>query len=224
VHIWDDHDYGTANGDRSFRYRASATRAFVDYFPVYPGLSPHGLWQNFRYAETEVFVLDLRSQRDPDDQPDGRGNSMLGAEQKAWFLQRLAASTARWKFVVSSSVWNPHSKRTDSWYQFATERHEIIDFIKRHHVGGVIVISGDLHSNGGIDNGINSTFPEVSVPHTNPVNTKRCTGSNGCGKWSQGISVGSRKGGYALFTVAPRSVRIEVKGAKGAVRRELVVR
>jgi alkaline phosphatase D len=221
VHIWDDHDYGTGNGDRTFRYRTAATRAFLDYFPVYPRSSENGLWQRFSYAEAEFFVLDLRSQRDPDKQPDGPTKSMLGVEQKAWFLKTLADSSARWKFVVSSSVWNPHSKRVDSWHQFATEQGEIIHFIKRKHITGVIFISGDLHSNGGIDNGANSTFPEISVPHTN-LTSRACTGRI-CGRWSEGISATSTEGGYVLFTVTPAYVKTEIKGASGAVRRHLVI-
>ncbi len=50
VHIWDDHDYGTDNGNKKAWFKAIATQAFLDYFPTYPLPNPAaGLWQKFKY-------------------------------------------------------------------------------------------------------------------------------------------------------------------------------
>src|SRR5687768_17705662 len=38
---------------------------------------------------------------------------------------------------------------------------------RSNQIGGVIVVSADLHSGGGIDNGSNAGLPEITVPHTN---------------------------------------------------------
>jgi alkaline phosphatase D len=223
VHIWDDHDYGTADGDRTFKYRSLAMQAFSDDFPTYPLSSPsQGFWQSFRYAQAEVFVLDLRSARDPDKKPDSATKSMLGATQKAWLLNGLLTSTATWKFIVSSSVWNPHSKQDDSWAEFKHEQDEIVDFIRTNSITGVIFMSGDLHSAGAIDNGANSYFPEISVPNTN-TQSSTCTGDEGCGTWSEGYTVGWQYDGYAAFHVTPDAVVIEAMGATDGVRRILTV-
>jgi len=223
VHIWDDHDYGKGDGDKTFAYRSFAMRAFADDFPTYPRPSPsEGFWQSFRYGQAEVFVLDLRSQRDPDDARDGASKSMLGPTQKAWLLNGLLNSTATWKFIVSSSVWNPHSKQQDSWAEFKHEQDEIVDFIRTNSITGVIFMSGDIHSNGAIDDGTNSYFPEVSVPNTNTASFT-CTGLNGCGTWSEGYTVGLMAGGYAAFHVTPTSVTIEAKSVTGEIRHSLTV-
>jgi len=223
VHIWDDHDYGKADGDETFPYRSVAMQAFADDFPTYPLSSPtQGFWQSFRYAQAEVFVLDLRSARDPDTRRDDASKSMLGPTQKAWLLNGLLNSTATWKFVVSSSVWNPHSKQQDSWAQFKHEQDEIVDFIRTNSITGVIFMSGDIHSNGAIDDGTNSYFPEISVPNTNTASWT-CTGLNGCGTWSEGYTVGLMAGGYAAFHVTPSSVTIEAKGVSGDIRHNLTV-
>jgi alkaline phosphatase D len=223
VHIWDDHDYGTADGDKSFKYRSAAMQAFKDDFPTYPLSSPgQGFWQSFRYAQAEVFLLDLRSARDPDKKPDGPTKSMLGAMQKAWLLNGLRTSTATWKFIVSSSVWNPHSKQDDSWAEFKHEQDEIVDFIRTNAITGVIFMSGDLHSGGAIDNGTNSYFPEISVPNTN-TESSTCTGHEGCGTWSEGYTVGAEFDGYAAFHVTPDSVVIEAMGAPDGIRHILTV-
>ena len=190
VHIWDDHDYGDSDGDRTFKYRSFAMQAFGDDFPTYPLSSPsEGFWQSFRYAQAEVFVLDLRSARDRDSRQDDGTKSMLGATQKAWLLNGLLTSTATWKFIVSSSVWNPHSKQEDSWALYQREQHEIVDFIRTNSISGVIFMSGDIHSSGAIDDGTNSYFPEISVPNTN-TESMTCTGGGGCGTWSEGYTLG----------------------------------
>src|SRR4051812_5458584 len=215
VHIWDDHDYGTADGDRTFKYRLQAMQGFQDDFPTYPLSSlGQGFWQSFRYAQAEVFVLDLRSARDSDKDPDSAKKSMLGAAQKAWLLNGLRTSTATWKFVVSSSVWNPHSKQDDSWALYKHEQDEIVDFIRTNSITGVIFMSGDIHSGGAIDNGTNSYFPEISVPNTNAQSTT-CTGDEGCGTWSEGYDVGAEFDGYAAFHVTPDSVTIEAMRTNG---------
>jgi alkaline phosphatase D len=221
VHIWDDNDYG--DGDRTFKYRSIAMQAFGDDFPTYPLSSPSkGFWQRFRYAQAEVFVLDLRSARDPDKQRDSATKTMLGTTQKAWLLNALLTSTATWKFVVSSSVWNPHSKQSDSWALYKHEQDEIVDFIRANSITGVIFMSGDIHSGGAIDNGTNSYFPEISVPNTNTLSST-CTGGGGCGSWSEGFTVGPQYDGYAAFYVTPDSVTIEAKGTTGEIRHILTV-
>ena len=198
-------------------------QAFKDDFPTYPLSSPsQGFWQRFRYAQAEVFVLDLRSARDPDAKPDSGTKTMLGATQKAWLLDGLRTSTATWKFIVSSSVWNPHSKQSDSWALYKHEQNEIVDFIRSNSITGVIFMSGDIHSGGAIDNGTNSYFPEISVPNTN-TQSSTCTGGGGCGTWSEGYTVGAQYDGYAAFYVTPDSVTLEAKGLDGEIRHILTV-
>ena len=198
-------------------------QAFKDDFPTYPLSSPgQGFWQRFRYAQAEVFVLDLRSARDPDAKPDSGTKTMLGATQKAWLLDGLRTSTATWKFIVSSSVWNPHSKQSDSWALYQHEQNEIVDFIHSSSITGVIFMSGDIHSGGAIDNGTNSYFPEISVPNTN-TQSSTCTGGGGCGTWSEGYTVGAQYDGYAAFYVTPDSVTLEAKGIYGEIRHILTV-
>jgi len=47
-------------------------------------------------------VLDTRSHRSPNPDPDTPGKTMLGEEQRAWAVETLTTSDAVWKLVVSS--------------------------------------------------------------------------------------------------------------------------
>lgn len=223
-HIWDDHDYAKNNSGRTFAHKVMAYNAFKRYFPTYTLPNPNGgFWHSFRYAQAEFFVLDLRLQRDPPTDTDDSNKSMLdGAlianDQKDWLKDSLLASTAQWKFIISSSVWNTHSKTTDSWYAYQTERNELVDFIQTNEITGVIFITGDIHSGGAIDSGVNSTFPEISVPNTNIYQQNDCTGNDGCGTWDIGVLRPldvDKNGGYALITVSDEASGSATLMAKG---------
>jgi alkaline phosphatase D len=226
-HTWDDHDYGTNDSDKTFAGRADALQAFKEYYPL-PDDAPNpsaGIWHKFSYAQADFFVLDLRSQRDPNLSPPGPQKSMLDGDvipngQKQWLKDALIWSTARWKFILTSVPFNSTSKRIpkDAWSGFGNERAELIDYIHLHQIQGVIFVSGDLHSGGGIDDGSNSAFPEINVPHTNMPD-----GDTGeLGTWSEGIISGKEgRSGYALIHVSQNpldQVLLEAKGREGGSR------
>lgn len=201
-HMWDDHDYGANNGGGDAVYRDVATQAFLEYYPVGDRPNPDaGLWYSFRYGQVEVFMLDLRSQRDPFDDATIPVKSVLVREpmendQLQWLELGLLASTARWKVVVSTSVWNPHSKTNDSWMNYPEEQAEIVALVEDNNVDGVMIISGDIHSGGALDDGENSWFPELSVPVTNFF-SNACTGE--CGTWSVGLNdPDGNRAGYGM--------------------------
>ena len=92
--------------------------------------------------------------------------SMLGAEQKAWFLSRLKASRAPWKIWGSSLA--TLSSRADpqnlppgsppwggggfaslgggDWSTLITERGEIYDAVREAGITGFAIVAGDRHA------------------------------------------------------------------------------
>jgi alkaline phosphatase D len=93
--------------------------------------------------------------------------SMLGAEQKEWFLQRLRASRAPWKLwgnTVAMLDWRidfqnlppeiePRWPTTgyaqfieDDWSGYRTERAEILEVIRKEKIACVATLGGDRHA------------------------------------------------------------------------------
>jgi alkaline phosphatase D len=92
--------------------------------------------------------------------------SMLGAEQKAWFLSRIKASRAPWKIWGNSLA--TLAKRADpqnlpagsppwggagfaslgggDWADWTTERGEIFDAVRDAGVTGLAILAGDRHA------------------------------------------------------------------------------
>jgi alkaline phosphatase D len=228
-HLWDDHDTGENNDDDTWTGYAPALQAFKEFIPTVGLANPSaGDWHKFSYGQADVYMLDLRSQRSPDNVPDGPDKSMLDAtgisnDELTWFENSLLTSTATWKFVMSSVAFNPETKPSDNWAAFPTAREQLLDFIRDHHITGVIFVSGDIHSGGAIDDGTNSGLPEVSVPHTN-LNTDQVT-TGPPGVWSQGLISGADGGGYTLIRVLtdPAEVVLEEHAADGKLRMSYTV-
>jgi len=113
---WDDHevinDFGapwqswrTGDPERAgYAALVEAGRAaFFDWNPIerHPD-EPGRIYRAFRWgAHLEIFVLDARSYRDPNPEPDGEGRTLLGAAQRQWLIDGLIASEATWKLVSS---------------------------------------------------------------------------------------------------------------------------
>ncbi len=221
AHHWDDHDYGDNNGDKTYPYKERSLRVLKEFFPVYP-VSDYGDWQRFTYGHTDLFMLDSRSQRDPESDLDEPDKSMLDGDnlgtvgQLNWLLNGLKGSTARWKFILTPVPFNPTCKPKDSWGAYLYEREALVNFIKQNNITGVIFISGDLHA-GGIDDGSNSDFPEMVVPC---ANCRSCqTAWSDKGVWSVGYYgyPVTDCPGYSLVTVMtnPDKVLLEVKDEYG---------
>jgi alkaline phosphatase D len=172
-----------------------------------------GIWQKFSYVQVECFVLDCRSQRDPETDRDNANKSMLdgrnlGLEgQLHWLKHGLLTSTARWKIIFTSVVTNPTTKFSDGWGGYQTEWNSLKDFINTNNIQGVVFISGYLHL-GAIDNGIQAGFPEMCVSQPNGIADNCPTGQFGV--WSEGYYQGGCAG-YGLVKVLQNPDRLVLR-------------
>lgn len=93
--------------------------------------------------------------------------TILGAEQKAWFLERLKESKATWKIWGNTTAtldmradpqnlpagmtkawpWNGYAAFANAdWSNAYVERAEVYDFVREHGVTGFVTVAGDRHS------------------------------------------------------------------------------
>lgn len=147
--IWDDHDFGINNSDRTNPMREGSLRVFRQYWanPAFGTDGVPGVFFRYAYGGVDFFFLDGRYYRDPNAGPDGPGKTMLGAAQKQWFKQALGASEAPLKVVVSGSGWSTgDGPQGDTWSAFLHERNELFDFVRDQRIAGVVLLSGDTHA------------------------------------------------------------------------------
>ncbi|MCX6168474.1 MAG: alkaline phosphatase D family protein [Ignavibacteriales bacterium] len=149
--IWDDHDAATDDVWMGpYKDKPVWKMPMLDIFkeqwinPSYGSKEWPACWFNFKIADVEFFMLDGRFYRtDPYDV----NPTQLGPAQKAWLLNALKKSTAKFKVIASGTPWAYDSKPgvKDTWNGFHEERTEIFDFLADNNINGVILLSGDRH-------------------------------------------------------------------------------
>lgn len=90
--VWDDHDYGLDNSDRTQPGKERSLKTFNEIWPNPKSQAFHspGIWSRFTVGCTEFFLLDVRYHRSPNKDPDGSAKTMLG-------LNSLTGSRTRWQ-------------------------------------------------------------------------------------------------------------------------------
>ena len=145
--IWDDHDYGPNDSDRSYVLKDEALATFADYWPAaargMPGVP--GVFTHFQWADVEFFMLDDRYHRAPNDAPAAE-RQILGPEQTRWLLDTLTASQAPFKVVaVGGQFLNPLAVFETFAAIAPAERQRLLDQIAARRIEGVVFLSGDRH-------------------------------------------------------------------------------
>ncbi len=161
AYMWDDHDYGPNNSDRTSPGRPAALLAYRQFVPHYPLAFAGGddpVAQAWDLGRIRFVMTDLRSARDPARQ---ENPSMLGAEQKLWLKRQLLQHRDRPLTVWISTVpWTAEPRRgADHWGGYVEERREIADFLKENRIGNVVILAGDAHMLA-IDDGTNSDYAD----------------------------------------------------------------
>jgi phosphodiesterase/alkaline phosphatase D-like protein len=143
------------NGIRAYFEHLPVPRFRGDRRRVYRGL------RLGRHAE--LLLMDLHGYGDdyvcgfqippqPCPEADDPSLTMLGPRQKAWVKRRLAASRATWKLLgstvmmMSLDVAPGTSFNPGQWDGFTAERRELMQHCLDNDIGGVAVISGDIHT------------------------------------------------------------------------------
>jgi alkaline phosphatase D len=144
--IYDDHEFrndwdAALAAAEPARY-AAALQVWDEFFPLRAADGPiryrHWRWG----AHLECFLLDCRRFRSVNAAPDDAAKTMLGADQRAWLIDRVTASTATFKLVLTS-VPLDFGNGDDHWAAYTTERDAI--FAALVGTPGVVFVSGDQH-------------------------------------------------------------------------------
>ena len=97
--------------------------------------------------DLQVWLVEGRDFRSPNDQPDGKEKTIWGAEQKRWFFETVKASDATFRVLISptplagpdrEAKGDNHANRA-----FAHEGQELRDFIVSQE--NLFVVCGDRH-------------------------------------------------------------------------------
>ena len=152
--IWDDHDFGPNDSDRSFINKDMSLYWFKRFWanPSY-GLSGYGLPKtsgivsSFSWGDVDFFLTDNRYFRSPQKRITGK-KTVLGEAQREWLIDALKFSEANVKVVAMGSLFlssSAYYKNQNYISNYQEERSYILSRIEAEDIKNVIFISGDKH-------------------------------------------------------------------------------
>jgi alkaline phosphatase D len=105
-------------------------------------------YRHFRWGkDLEIWLVEGRDFRSPNDAPDGPEKTIWGRVQKQWFFDTVRASNATFRILISPTalVGPDRAKKGDSYANaaFATEGRELRAFMAAQK--NMVVINGDRH-------------------------------------------------------------------------------
>jgi alkaline phosphatase D len=172
ITIWDDHEItnnahidGAQNhqpGEGDYQSRKAAARqAYYEWLPIREE-DRNKLYRSFSLGQlADLIMLDERlagrtAQADSLDQP-GFGDAsrtMLGEEQRRWFMDQLASSSAKWKIIGNQVIFSDLNFEgiipgwrinLDAWDGYPNEKKSILSFLEKEEIENVVFVTGDSH-------------------------------------------------------------------------------
>lgn len=173
--IWDNHDYE--------RDPEAGFEAFWEYVPR---RDVHGdigkAHRSLHYGDLlDLTFIDIQKFRNIDTIAPGEASVLTNA-QRAWFLNELGSSTAKWRIVGNQKMFGgwisegvpafipvPNDGGVfdrGSWDGFQAERDTILRFVEENNIENLMVISGDVHMSFAMDISRDPTNGSVYDPAT----------------------------------------------------------
>jgi len=186
--IWDDHDFGPNDADRSWIHGDWAKDAFMSFWANPSYGAPSGsdnVGTAFRYNDVEFFLLDNRTDR-VHHYNRTQDLQVLGEDQIDWLIAALNKSKAPFKIVAIGGQFLSDNAKHENMARYP-ERQTIIDRIEEERIHGVVFLSGDRHctelSRIELDKGVvihdltTSPLTSSSYNNSDEINTLRVEGT-----------------------------------------------
>jgi len=166
--VWDDHESannswegGSNNhtpgveGDWQVR-KAEAKQANFEWLPrreQAPG--DYTIYRTFSIGNlADLVMLDTRLEGRDEQATNSAGyqdtnRTILGTTQRAWLLDELSGSQAKWKIIGQQVMFAPLIATTftnDMWDGYEGDRNRIVNHVMNNNIENVVVLTGDIHS------------------------------------------------------------------------------
>ncbi|MEA5458933.1 alkaline phosphatase D family protein [Arcicella sp. LKC2W] len=143
--IWDDHDYGNNDADRSFWMKDTSLEIFKLFWanPNYV-FKDQACTGTFQWGDVQFFMLDDRWFKAPNENFTG-DRDYYGKKQLTWLIDALTGSSATFKVIVTGGqIVNP-AKVFENMSNYEAERQELLKKITDAKIKGVLFFTGDRH-------------------------------------------------------------------------------
>lgn len=144
--IWDDHDYGIDNSDRTYRMRDASLATFKNYWPNPSFGLPEtpGIFTRFEKSDVEFFLTDNRYYRAPNAYADPQ-RDFFGKAQWQWLKESLSSSQATFKFIVLGNETLNTLTPSENMHSYTQAYQDFLDWLAQSKIPGIVLLSGDRH-------------------------------------------------------------------------------
>ncbi|RYZ16106.1 MAG: alkaline phosphatase family protein, partial [Chitinophagaceae bacterium] len=215
--IWDDHDFGPNDADKSYVLKDESRRIFLDYWPnASVGENGQGIYTKMSYGDVDIFMMDdrwFRSANDMDATVGGApnpGKRMWGPQQLEWLKSALLSSTATFRIIATGNqTLNPMS-RAECLQDYPIEFNELQNFLAAEKIPGLLFLTGDRHHSEVIRYTREGGYPIYDITNS-PL-------TSGLSKVTGTPEAANEARVAGTLVEAQNYTRITVSGAKGARR------
>ncbi len=165
ISVWDDHEtandsykdgaqnHDASEGDWEVR-KKNGVRVYNEWMPIrQPDVNDTiRIYRKINYGNlVNLYMLDTRLYgRDEQGSGTDADREMLGPDQKAWILNELNTSTAKWNVIGQQVVFTEiplvGTSNEDAWWGYPTDRDDIINAAVNNTSGDLVVLTGDVHT------------------------------------------------------------------------------
>lgn len=160
IGIWDDHDYGVNDGDKTYPKRQESKNLMLNFLEIpkdNPVWQREGAYQSYTIGpvgkQVKVILLDGRYFRDElKTNPAGtpryfvnEKGDMLGETQWQWLEAELSNSTAQLHLIGCGVQFIHDEHGFEKWANFPVARQRLFDLLAKIKPAKTILISGDRH-------------------------------------------------------------------------------
>lgn len=148
--IWDDHDFGPNDANRSFANKHFSKEAFMKFWPAasYGMAELNGITHQFSWNDVDFFMLDDRWYRSPQ-YHDLTQREVLGKAQLQWLKDALKTSqedkNKNFRVICVGSQFLSSAKAKENFSLYPAERDELIRFLQEENITNVVFLTGDRH-------------------------------------------------------------------------------
>ncbi|MDA8693357.1 alkaline phosphatase family protein [Saprospiraceae bacterium] len=231
IGIWDDHDYGINNGDKTFPAKAGSRDAFYDFLDIAEDSkfrSREGAYQSYRFpsvgGKVAVILLDTRYFKDPVKRQKGKyvydeSIDLLGLQQWQWLESELSQD-ADIIIIGNGTQVIPEDHNYEKWANYPSSRKRLFELLDSVD-SKVVLLSGDRHigelSQMALDNGM--TVSEVTssgMTHTYEGLKEE--------KNRHRVGTFTTKLNYGLMTITTDSITLQLRGNNNSVHRSISIK
>ena len=157
IGTWDDHDFGTNDGDSTYPKKEESKELLFDFLRVpmdAKARSRDGAYLSYLFRENgmqvKVILLDGRTFRSPLVKENGKyvpdpDGTLLGEAQWQWLEAELSETLPTLYLIGCGIQFLPEQHPFEKWANFPSERLRLFQLLASKRPFGVLLLSGDRH-------------------------------------------------------------------------------